>query len=52
MLLAILLGNLIYFATAPWLPNAVQHNFYQLDAGLILDLGICAGMYVLLRKKR
>jgi len=51
MLLAILLGNLIYFGTAPWLPNAVQHNLYQPDAGLILDFGICAAMYILLRKK-
>ena len=52
MLLAILLGNLIYFAADPWLPDAVQHNLYRLDAGLILDFGICAGIYVLLRKRK
>ena len=52
MLLAILLGNLIYFATEPWLPDAVQHHLYRLDGGLILDFGICAGMYVLLRKRK
>ena len=50
MLLAILLGNLFYFATEPWLPDAVQHGRFQLDAGLILNMGICVGTYLLLRK--
>lgn len=52
MLLAVLLGNLIYFASLPWLPEGVQHNLYQFDAGLVLDFGICAVIYILLRKRK
>jgi hypothetical protein len=51
MLLAILLGNLIYFLVEPILPESLAHDLYKLDAGLILDFGICAGIYLLLRKK-
>lgn len=49
MLLAILLGNVIYFGAEPFLPEALTHNLYELDAGLVLDLAICAGIYLLLR---
>lgn len=49
MLLAVLLGNLLYFASQPWLPDQVHHNLYQLDAGLVVDFGICAGIYLLLK---
>ena len=52
MLLAVLLGNLIYFASQPWLPEPLQHNLYEFDAGLILDFGICAVIYLLLRKRK
>ncbi|HEY2382487.1 MAG TPA: hypothetical protein VGK48_15030 [Terriglobia bacterium] len=52
MLLAILLGNLIYFATQPWLPEPVRHNLYQFDAGLVLDFGLCTSIYLLLRKMK
>jgi hypothetical protein len=51
MLLAILLGNLIYFAVAPFLPDSIQHRLFQLDSGIILDFAICAGIYLLLRTK-
>ena len=50
MLLAVLLGNLIYFAAQPFLPDAVKHDLYALDAGLALDFAICVGIYLLLRK--
>jgi len=50
MLLAILLGNVIYLLIAPLLPNALAHNIFQLDAGLLFDFGICAGLYLLIRK--
>jgi hypothetical protein len=49
MLLAVLLGNLIYFAAEPFLSEAVRHSIYQFDGGLILDFVICAGIYLLLR---
>ena len=51
MLLAILLGNVIYFAVQPLLPESLGHNLYKVDAGLILDFGLCAGIYLLLRRK-
>ena len=50
MLLAILLGNVIYLLIAPLLPNALAHDIFQLDAGLLFDFGICAGLYFLIRK--
>ena len=50
MLLAILLGNVIYLLIAPLLPNALGHDIFQLDAGLLFDFGICAGLYFLIRK--
>jgi hypothetical protein len=49
MLLAVLLGNVVYFAAEPFLSQHVRHSLYQLDAGLILDFAICVGIYLLLR---
>jgi hypothetical protein len=51
MLLAILLGNLIYFVAEPSLPGPLKHDLYQVDAGLIVDFAICVGTYLLLRNK-
>jgi len=52
MLLAILLGNLIYFAAEPFLPSAFGHHLYSVDPGLVLDFAVCAAIYrVFLRKK-
>src|SRR5262249_6921130 len=51
MLLAVLLGNLIYFAVEQYLPEVLSHDLFRVDAGLVVDLGICASIYVLLRKK-
>jgi hypothetical protein len=51
MLLAILLGNVVYFAAAPFLPESLAHDLYKLDTGLLLDFAICALIYLLLRKK-
>jgi len=50
MLLAVLLGNLAYFLLAPHLPNVFAHDMFQVDAGLLLDLGICAALYLVIRK--
>jgi zinc transporter ZupT len=52
MLLAVLLGNLIYFAAQPFLPESARHNLYELDPGLVVDFAICLGIYLLLIKKR
>lgn len=45
MLLAILLGNVIYFAVMPFLPDFLTHNLYALDPGLLLDLALCIAVY-------
>jgi hypothetical protein len=50
MLLAILLGNLIYIATRPYLPAILAHNVFRIDAGLLLDMALCAGLYLAIRK--
>ena len=52
MLLAVLLGNLLYFAAEPFLSEEVRHSLYQFDAGLLLDFAFCAGIYLLLRTAR
>jgi hypothetical protein len=51
-LLAILLGNVVYFVTLPILPPLLVHHLYKLDAGVIFDLAICAGIYLLLRRRK
>ena len=48
-LLAILLGNLVYFLLAGHLPLP-QHRLFQVDAGLLVDFLICLALYALIRK--
>ena len=50
MLLAVLLGNLIYFLALPQLPDELRHHIFRVDVGLILDMATCAIIYVLIRK--
>ena len=52
--LAVLVGNIIYFGIAPYLPQELQHQLFRPDAGLVLDFLICAvvfGIIRLVRKK-
>lgn len=51
-LLAILSGNVIYFIALPILPQALVHDLYKVDAGLVLDFVICAAIYLLLRRRK
>jgi len=49
-LVAILLGNAIYyFSLVPHLPEALRHRLFQVDAGMLLDFCVCAGVYGLIR---
>jgi hypothetical protein len=48
-LLAILLGNLVYFLLAGHLPLP-QHRLFQVDAGLLVDFLICLALYAVIRK--
>ena len=47
-LVAVLVGNLVYFAAMPKLPAALQHAPRRLDLGLLLDFCICAALFVLM----
>lgn len=46
-LVAVLLGNGIYFLIMPHLPPAAQHRSYRLfpDLGLLIDFWICLVIY-------
>ena len=46
-LVAVVLGNAIYFLVMPHLPPAAQHRSYTLwpDLGLLIDFWICLVIY-------
>ncbi|HTS71633.1 MAG TPA: hypothetical protein VMO17_21875 [Terriglobia bacterium] len=48
-LVAILLGNALYFALSPYLPPAAQHHSTAIDLGTIVDFWICLAVYGLMR---
>ncbi|MGB9455056.1 MAG: hypothetical protein WCB12_03375 [Bryobacteraceae bacterium] len=48
-LLAVLAGNLIYYAAWRYLPPLAQHQIYQIDWGVVVDFGICLVCYGLVR---
>jgi len=48
-LIAVLVGNLIYFSVERYLPQSVQHQIFQIDWGLAADFWICLVCYVLVR---
>jgi hypothetical protein len=47
-LLAVLVGNVFYFAAMPKLPALAKHAPNRLDLGLLVDFCICAAIFVLL----
>jgi hypothetical protein len=47
-LIAILLGNALYFTLAPHLPSAAQHRSWNVDLGTVVDFWICLAVYGLL----
>ena len=38
---AIILGNGLYFALNPYLPEAARHHTYKLDLGTLVDFWLC-----------
>ena len=50
--LAVVLGNIIYFAAAPLLPAALQHELFRPDLGLLLDFLVCAAVFYAIRLVR
>ncbi len=48
-LIAIAIGNAIYFAIWIRLPRWAQHEPFRLDWGVAVDFAICLAVYVLIR---
>ncbi|HYN15082.1 MAG TPA: hypothetical protein VES66_04745 [Terriglobales bacterium] len=46
-LVAVLVGNLAYFAVMPKLPASAQHVPFRLDLGLLLDCCLCTVAFAL-----
>lgn len=51
-LLAIILGNVVYFVLIPSLPPAARHHPLHLDLGMALDFWLCLVAYGLIRTAR
>ncbi len=47
-LVAIILGNALYFALSPHLPPAAQHRAWAVDLGTVIDFWFCLLVYGLL----
>ena len=47
-LVAIILGNGLYFALNPYLPEAARHHTYKLDIGTLVDFWLCLVVYGLM----
>jgi hypothetical protein len=48
-LLAVLLGNAVYYMLMPSLPPAARHKWSQIDLGLLVDFWFCLVAYGLIR---
>ncbi len=48
-LLAIILGNLVYFATQPYLPPVARHHRFQVDLGTLVDFFFCVVVFGVIR---
>lgn len=51
-LLAIILGNVVYFLLLPSLPPVARHHRFQLDLGTVVDFWFCLVAYGLIRTAR
>ncbi len=51
-LLAIVLGNVVYFVLMPSLPMAARHRPFRMDLGLVIDFWFCLVAYGLIRTAR
>ena len=52
MLLAIILGNVVYFLLLPSLPPLARHHPLHLDVGMAVDFWFCLAAYGLIRTAR
>ena len=51
-LIAIVLGNIVYFVLMPSLPQVARHRPFQIDLGMVLDFWLCLVAYGLIRTAR
>ena len=51
-LVAIILGNVVYFLLIPSLPPVARHHRFQLDLGTVIDFWFCLVAYGLIRTAR
>lgn len=51
-LLAVILGNIVYFALVPSLPVIARHRPSRLDLGMLIDFWFCLVVYGLIRTAR
>jgi hypothetical protein len=49
---AVVLGNVVYFALAPTLPPVVRHRPLHIDLGMLVDFWFCLVAYGLIRTAR
>jgi hypothetical protein len=48
-LMAVILGNAIYFLVLPHLPSNAYHAPLRIDAGLVVDFLLCAAVFGLIK---
>lgn len=51
-LVAIILGNIVYFLLLPSLPPVARHHRFTLDLGTVVDFWFCLVAYGLIRTAR
>lgn len=51
-LLAIILGNVVYFALEGSLPAVARHHPFKVDLGMVVDFWFCLVAYGLIRTAR
>jgi len=51
-LLAVLVGNAIYYLLAPHLPVAMRHGRFVEDWGLVVDFMICTVIFIAVKLVR
>jgi hypothetical protein len=51
-LVAIILGNIVYFLLLPSLPPVARHHRFHLDLGTVVDFWFCLVAYGLIRTAR
>lgn len=51
-LLAIILGNIVYFLLLPSLPSVARHHPFHIDLGMVLDFWFCLVIYGAIRTAR